>query len=804
MAHDPHDPISAVAVSPNYVNDQTVFAATSYLSLKIDVVALFESTDGGLTWSPVAGLPKDSLIQAIVFSPAYSQDQTIYVAGSGGLFQSTDQGTSWTLSTGTSLESVALSPNFATDNTLFIVTSQKTILESTNRGQTWTTLPAPGPLTDGLTLIAVSPNYAADQTLILGTAANGIFKSTNGGANWTHVTPSLRSKVTALAFSPGFKSDRTAFAATFGRGVLISTNGGSSWKASNSGITDLRATSLALPSQYAQDSTVWITTAVKGVFQSTTAGASWNSPSTVSRPLSSLTTVHYQTVASALGSSGPLLYLGMYEGLWTSINAGASWRYINTLPTSLVRYINVSPNFQNDQTVFASTYGSGNLWSVTGGASWTFQNTGMQLPYTDASAISPNFASDGIAFSGNDGGLQRTSNSGASWQMMVGVGVPAYPRALAVSPAFATDSTVLIGLAATVGGSGVPMPCPPMVPGTSRAETNTGVYLSTDGGNTWVATSLSGATEIFSIAISPAFSSDRTAFAASQSTGLYQSTDGGMTWTSVAKVPSKQLGIVALSPSFHTDGTMFAAGIHGGIFRSTNSGSTWSTLSGTSSLRVLGLEVSPNYLADQTLFAGTIQQGLVKFTGGGATMVPVTSFPDVMVSAIGISPYFASDQTLFAAAYHGVFKSTDGGNTWTNTGAPARVEESQNITGPLQEPPTIIFQGAWSDVMQSPVASTSAYMLTSESGDTLLFSFTGAGVAWVSWTGPNQGSASVQLDGVSQGSLSLNATVDLYQQLVWQIQGLTCGPHALSITAQPQSAGQTVSLDAFNVYGCPP
>src|SRR6185312_5191499 len=96
--------------------------------------------------------------------------------------------------------------------------------------------------------------------------------------------------------------------------------------------------------------------------------------------------------------SGPVLFLVMYEGLWVSVDGAATWRYIDTLPTRLIRHINLSPNYAQDQTVFASTYGGGNLWSTTGGSVWTFQNVGMQFPYTDASGISPNFAVDGTAF----------------------------------------------------------------------------------------------------------------------------------------------------------------------------------------------------------------------------------------------------------------------------------------------------------------------------------------------------------------------------------------------------------------------
>jgi hypothetical protein len=138
LAHDPHDPIVTVAVSPNFAQDSIVFAATDYLSIKLGVYALFKSTNGGVTWSAVAGLPNAKEMWTIAFSPAYAQDQTIFVAGLGGLYMTTNQGASWTLASNLALQNVALSPNFAADNTLFAITTSMTVFESTNRGQTFT------------------------------------------------------------------------------------------------------------------------------------------------------------------------------------------------------------------------------------------------------------------------------------------------------------------------------------------------------------------------------------------------------------------------------------------------------------------------------------------------------------------------------------------------------------------------------------------------------------------------------------------------------------------------------------------
>jgi photosystem II stability/assembly factor-like uncharacterized protein len=784
LAHDPHDPMFYVALSPNFAQDQTIFTATNQLSIKMGVYALLKSTDAGVNWSVVQGLPNNLIIAVVAFSPGYAVDQTMFTAGNGGLFESTNQGASWTLLTAEALTDVALSPNFATDNTLFIVTTKKQIYRSTNRGQSWTPIAPPFLLLSGLTLIAVSPTYAVDHTLLLGTNVNGIYESGNGGTTWMQVTPGLTlPQVTGLTFSPTYASDHTAFATTLGAGVLISTNGGGIWKFSNSGISDLNATALTLSPTYSKDSTLWISTAVGGVFQSSDVGASWL-VTVVSRALSSLSDIHYQNIAAAATGSGNVLYLAMYEGLWTASASAISWQYIDTLPTRLIRHINLSPNYTRDQTVFANTYGGANLWSTTGGYSWTFQNTGMQIAYTDASGISPNYAVDQTAFSSCADGVEKTINGGALWQLQQIVGANIYPRALGISPNYANDGTLLVG--STVAGYA-------------------GLFLSTNGGTSWVKTSLQD-TGIISIAMSPAFASDKTAFAAGATKGLYKSTDGGMNWTQVL-IPGVSGGLaqVSVSPSFPADGTVLVVPIPGGIYKSTNGGSTWSALPTAASMRALDIEISPNYAIDQTFFAGTLGQGLVEFTSGGTTAIPLHSFPDTFVLAVGISPTFATDHTLFAAGYHGLYKSKTSGTTWTYTVEPSRIEETRALNSyPPQQPPTITYQGLWTTVTAMSTASTKSYISTSQSGSTASITFVGSAIRWLGSIGPLQGSASIQLDGTFESTVSLTGPTDLYQQNIWQLRGIPCGPHTLLITAALQS-GQSISVDAFDVFvnGCP-
>ena len=399
-AHQPHDAMTAVAVSPNYAVDHTVLAGTAQLSIKINACLLLKSTDGGITWAPVSSLNNNTAISAIVFSPTYAQDQTVFVAGNGGLFRSGNQGVTWKQVNVKPVQKLSLSPNFATDNTLYAVSTSKTIYKSSNRGNTLTPVTTPSPLSSILSFVALSPNFTADHKILVGSQANGIFLSNDAGNTWAQVTANLTlPSVDAINFSPNYLTDQAIYAGTLGAGLLFSSDGGNTWNASNTGTTDLNVSSIAFSPAFSQDSTLWITTGVAGVFQSLDRGVTWTLFAAVTRALSGQSPVHYQQLATGPGASAADMYLAMYEGLWTGSSTVHTWRYVDTVPTRLVRYINVSPNYVHDLTVFCNTYGGGNVWSVDGGTTWSFQNSGMLSAYTDAGGFSPNYA--------NDDGLQH-------------------------------------------------------------------------------------------------------------------------------------------------------------------------------------------------------------------------------------------------------------------------------------------------------------------------------------------------------------------------------------------------------------
>ena len=76
----------ALAISPNYPSDNTIFAGTG---------GVFKSTNGGSSWSPVNTGLTSLAVMALAISPNYPSDNTIFAGTWGGVFKSINGGSSW-------------------------------------------------------------------------------------------------------------------------------------------------------------------------------------------------------------------------------------------------------------------------------------------------------------------------------------------------------------------------------------------------------------------------------------------------------------------------------------------------------------------------------------------------------------------------------------------------------------------------------------------------------------------------------------------------------------------------------------
>ncbi|MBI2482590.1 carboxypeptidase regulatory-like domain-containing protein [Candidatus Uhrbacteria bacterium] len=233
----------------------------------------------------------------------------------------------------------------------------------------------------------------------------------------------------------------------------------------------------------------------------------------------------------------------------------------------------------------------------------------------------------------------RLPASGAAWSPYAGLAEQRV-RAIAFSPAFASDRTMLVGVA-------------------------DGIYRSTDAGASWVR-SATTANEVVDIALSPAFTGDGAAFAITNGDGLWRSGDGGATWT---KVDADASGLgVAFSPAFAADRTVFVAAFTS-IRKSTDGGTSWSPANiGIDSTAlengdIRGIAVSGSYATDATVYVSALGIGVYRSVDGGANWSP--SNPSGVSVSYAAAIATNGGGTVAAAFLDGVYVSTDRGLVWT-------------------------------------------------------------------------------------------------------------------------------------------
>lgn len=172
--------ISVLAVSPNYVQDRTLFAGTMEDGMLISI-------DAGEKWHPWNFGLVDPRVMALAVSPGFAQDETIFAATESGIFRSSNNGRSW-CETGfeptlAPVLCLAISPNFNQDGTLFAGTLSKGLFKSTDEGQTWKHLDTES-LPDVVTAILIPPDYKSKAGLLV-LGEDRLLVSQNGGEDWS-------------------------------------------------------------------------------------------------------------------------------------------------------------------------------------------------------------------------------------------------------------------------------------------------------------------------------------------------------------------------------------------------------------------------------------------------------------------------------------------------------------------------------------------------------------------------------------------------------------------------------------------
>jgi photosystem II stability/assembly factor-like uncharacterized protein len=413
----------------------------------------------------------------------------------------------------------------------------------------------------------------------------------------------LPTHATILAFAVDPRDLQRVYAGAYDTtGAYLSTDGARTWHALDAGLD--RAPVLAL--RFAGDTLMAGTTA--GLYR--LRADRWENVGGV--PAVAV----YALVRDAAGAT----YLSTDgRGVWTSADDGKTWTRIPGLEGEIV----LSVAALDARTVLAGTSGHGAFLTRDGGATWRALD-GFGGEYVSLIAVDPRDAR--TVYLRTRGGLYRSRDAGKSWQRLLG-GIETE-----IVHALLFDSTSPRLYAATGGR---------------------GVFVSADG-EVWGMASGALPPGVATLALAQA---DAHTLLAGTQTGVYLTHDGGGTWQAANEglgVP--QLHALALDPQ---SGALFAA-TEDGLYRASPPGDFVRVGEAALSLPVLSLALAPD-----RIYAGTYRRGIFVSRDGGASWDPVGDIFRGRLSAAGLALDPRNADSVFARVLFGrIFKSTDRGDTW--------------------------------------------------------------------------------------------------------------------------------------------
>ena len=570
--------------------------------------------------------PDGGFVVDAEFNPTVSG--TLYAVAASGFYRSTDGGTSWQL-TQTSLATdgdaatIAVSP---TDPQRLLFINDRGPLLSTDGGTTFAPM-------SGVSLSNGILKVSRDGTTTYLVEAGGvtIYRSRDQWRTWELRNPiSTAGDEDIIAIDIDPTNPDIVYALTFKDDLFVSQDGGGTWQQRASALPFGNPVSRLLvdPSNPRR----LLVASVWGVFISDDAGSTW--------PANPLTDQECDIAVDPTNFT--VIYAMRCDGrLSKSVTAGLQWSTAASLPAGPngVR-LNISPLAPSQ---LMAVDADGVAMSSDGGTSWQVRNAGLKAAEIQAMAV----GTGKTYIAANSGSLYSLAPGGSSFTEMDNSSLLALPSVSffdvhLVSIPGLTDDTLYAVLGETI------------------------LARSNDSGATW-ARIFPAANRPYTVAASPL---DPHTVYAGTSTGIFKSTDDGNTWSDQsAGLPAAtevQHVVISNTPNIVyaiTDPASSATSLPFQLFRSTDGAGSWSQISNVVGTNYYGLAVDPE--SDQTLYA-QIDTGFYKSTDGGTTWSAgkLTS-GNPLCCSFG-HPVFdpTNSRVLYVITQSAVLRSVDAGATW--------------------------------------------------------------------------------------------------------------------------------------------
>ncbi len=582
-------------------------------------------------------------------------------------------------------------------NKVYIGASSGGLWRSTNGGTSWTSLTDSQPVL-GVSGIAIDPSNT--NVIYIGTGDGdgsdtysvGVLKSIDGGAtrnttglSWT--IPQLRSVRKLLMHPTDFN---TVFAAT-NIGVFKTTDAGVNWTS----VSAISAHDVEFHPTNAS-----IVYACSDEFYRSTDGG--NTFSLITSGLSAATAVNRFRIGVSANQPEWVYVLGgkqsgnAFEGIWRSTDAGLAFSVRATTPNLFGLNQAGSDNAgqsQYDMALAVNPANANELWvgginvwkSVNGGTNFSVQtdwvNPANTVGYVHADIHELAMFGSKL-YCGSDGGIFKSENLGDDWtNLSAGLSITQFYD-IGGSP---TNANLLIG-GAQDNGTKVYSGSPVWAQrnggdGTVCAidPTNNNVmYSSTQNG--FFSKSVNGGVTFTSTVGASSFSSESGAFMTpflidpndhnTLYVGyrfMYKSADAGATWASLGNPGggTAACNVIAVAPS---NSNVIYVVKGASIFKTTNGGSSWSSISvGLPVLAIADVEVDP--FDANRLWIGvsgyTAGSKMYRSDNGGTSYTNISAnLPNLPVNTIAVQPN--SNNILYVGMDVGVFSKNATQANWTD------------------------------------------------------------------------------------------------------------------------------------------
>jgi photosystem II stability/assembly factor-like uncharacterized protein len=612
----------------------------------------------------------------------------------------------------------------------------------------------------------------------------GVFASDDGGQNWYPANEGITTRtgptgeaipVFSLTIDPN--NPQIVWAGTqFLRGIFKSTDGGRTWQKMNSGVIEKEGISFrgftVQPGNSdivyaAAELSSWAWTADRQprsgrefdltagvIYKTTNGGQSWRAVwrgNNLARYIwinpqdTNIIYISTGIFDREAANSDPVAGTPGGEGVLKSTDGGATWTHVNNgLGNLYVGSLFMHPS--NPQILLAGTgsvqyqEGGGVYLSTDGGLTWKQTLSSIFTEAVEFAVSDPE-----IAYAGDAYGIYRSEDGGQTWKLVSGNKEPnnrfgwgspgvrgGHPIDFQVDPrdpdriyinaygggVFLSEDGGRTWMDASKGYTGAltrDIVVDPSEPGRVIAAARSGIFASHNGGNDWEGLNYP---ELFSseweaVAIDP---NDPQHLLASNNwtNALAQSTNGGHTWRIVkdldGKVGWRSIAFAPSNPAIAYAGSAgyFSAGAFDqrvpgrGIYVSRNGGRTWSAAndSSTRDAHVASLAIHPGN--PDIVYAATSNHGLLKTTDGGTSWTLIRSgLPASGAILVAINPL---DANIILAGFDrgAIYRSIDGGQSWTRSASGLNPEATiaDIVFDPLN-PETIYLADLFSGVYRS-------------------------------------------------------------------------------------------------------